>query len=251
MAAETDEEEKSFHLLAFLHQDETQELPSEQREQHHHHLNSIAAALSIRQLRSQGLSFQLWPAANSLVALLDSDPQTLLPLKSTHSPPLRILELGSGTGLVGIAAAAILGARVTLTDLPHVLPNLRFNAESNADIITSRGGSVEVHQLRWGERPDAEALGGAAAFDAILASDVVYYEDLVDPLLETLRWFVNADVVFVMAHLRRWKKRDAAFFRKARKVFEVLLVHTDAPLPGSRLGVAIYRFKAKKTAAKS
>lgn len=237
MAADSDDDdqENSPNLLTLL-QDQDHSPPSE------HYLNSISASLSIRQLRSQGLSFQLWPAAHSLVSLLDSNPQSLLPL----NPNLRILELGSGTGLLGLAAAAILRANVTLTDLPHVLPNLRFNADSNADTINSRGGSVQVHQLQWGNCLDADALGGAEAFDAVVASDVVYYEELFDPLLETLRVFVNAEKVFVMGHLRRWKKRDAVFFRKARKVFDVLPVHADAPLPGSRVGVVVYRFKAKK-----
>ncbi|KAM0937343.1 putative lysine methyltransferase, S-adenosyl-L-methionine-dependent methyltransferase [Dioscorea sansibarensis] len=242
MAAESDEEdqENAPHLLPLL-QDQVQDhSPSEHQQEHY--LNSISATLSIRQLRSQGLSFQLWPAAYTLVSLLDSKPQALFPL----NPNLRILELGSGTGLLGLAAAAILRAHVTLTDLPHVLPNLRFNADSNADTITSRGGSVQIRQLQWGNRVDADALGGAEAFDAVLASDVVYYEHLLDPLLETLRVFVNAEKVFVMGHLRRWKKRDAVFFRKARKVFDVLPVHADAPLPGSRVGVVVYRFKAKK-----
>ncbi|RRT53878.1 hypothetical protein B296_00039229 [Ensete ventricosum] len=209
-------------------------------------LTSIQDTVVIRQIRSQGLSFQLWPAASSLVSLLDSRPSALL-LPATS----RILELGSGTGLVGIAAAAILGVSVTLTDLPHVLPNLRFNAESNAAAVAARGGSLDVRQLRWGEDEDAAALvDGEAAFDVVVASDVVYYEHLIDPLLRTLRVFVKGEAAFVMAHLRRWKKRDSVFFRKARKLFDVALVHTDSPLPGKRVGVAIYRFTAKRAPKK-
>lgn len=214
--------------------------PSEQ----HHRLDSIGRTLTTRQLPSQGLSFQLWPAASALVSLLDQNPSTLL-LPSLNSP-LRILEIGSGTGLVGIAAAAILGAHVTLTDLPHVLPNLRFNAEANAGVIAALGGSVDVRQLIWGDEGDQ--LSVSTEFDAVMASDVVYYEHLIDPLLKTLSWSVEGEVVFVMAHLRRWKKRDAVFFRKARKLFEVVALHSDPPLPGSRVGVVVYRFVAKKKA---
>ncbi|KAG6493894.1 hypothetical protein ZIOFF_048897 [Zingiber officinale] len=84
------------------------------------------------------------------------------------------------------------------------------------------GGSVDVRQLRWGEDEDAAKflVDGRPAFDAVLASDVVYYDHLIDPLLRTLRGLVKGEVVFVMVHLKRWKNRDAVFFRKARKLNE-------------------------------
>ena len=41
-----------------------------------------------------------------------------------QSTETSMLELGAGTGLVGIAAAAILGAGVVLTDLPDIAPKL-------------------------------------------------------------------------------------------------------------------------------
>lgn len=215
-----------------------------------HYLQSIEATLTSTQIRSQGLSFQLWPAASTLLSLLDRAPSSLL-LPPSTATPLNILELGSGTGLVGIAAAAVLGAHVTLTDLPHVLPNLQFNADANADAVAARRGSISVRQLIWGDEGDSSSSASVASFDVVMASDVVYYEHLIDPLLQTLSWFVKGEVVFIMAHLRRWKKRDSLFFRKARKLFDVALLHTDPPLPGSRIGVAVYRFTAKKNAAAS
>lgn len=257
MAAEEDDEIGS-NLLSILHeylgphQEDQNHKPPHNSEashpappplDHRHHLTSIDATIVTREIPSQGLSFQLWPAAFSFLSLLDRDPSRLL---LPSSSPLRILELGSGTGLVGIAAAAILGAHVTLTDLPHVLPNLRFNATANADAVAARGGSLAVRQLRWGVAGDIAEVGSAPAFDAIIASDVVYYDHLIEPLLETIRVFVKGEVGFLMAHLRRWKKRDAAFFRGAKKFADVLMVHTDPPVAGSRTGVAIYRFTARK-----
>lgn len=203
------------------------------------HLRSIGAAIITRQLPSQGLSFQLWPAAFSFISLLDRNPSILLLPSAAH---IRIVELGSGTGLVGIAASAVLGAHVTLTDLPHVLPNLRFNATANAEVAASRGGLLAVRQLRWGFVEDYAAIG---TVHVIIASDVVYYDDLIKPLMETLRFFVKGEVTFLMAHLRRWKKRDALFFRMARKLFEVATIHADPPIPGSRTGVTIYRFTSR------
>ncbi|XP_021907980.1 protein N-lysine methyltransferase METTL21A-like [Carica papaya] len=229
-----------------------------------HYLRSIQSTVVIRQLPSRGLSFQLWPAATTLFTLLDNDhcDPSNSPLASTltaistgsSTRPLKILELGSGTGLVGIAAAATLGADVMVTDLAHVIPNLQFNAEANADVLASRGGRVKTAPLKWGDPGDVERMEKEFDFDLVLASDVVYHDHLYDPLIETLRLLLlngggdenkKKERVFVMAHLRRWKK-DSSFFKKAKKLFVVDVIHADRPSEGSRIGVVVYRFSGKK-----
>ena len=89
---------------------------------------------------------------------------------------LYILELVSGTGLVGISVAATLGANVTIIDLPHVIMNLQFNAEANAVVLAASGGTVHVASLRWGEVDDVNLIG--QDFDLVLTSDVVYHDPL-------------------------------------------------------------------------
>ncbi|EOX91101.1 Lysine methyltransferase - like 4 [Theobroma cacao] len=221
-----------------------------------HHIRSVESMVVIRQLPSEGLSFQLWPAATTLVTLLDNHRHhpSKSPLATTLSAlsngdndrKLKILELGSGTGLVGIAAAVTLGADVTVTDLPYVVPNLQFNVDANADVVAQKGGTVNVAPLRWGEDDDLEVVG--REFDLVLASDVVYHDHLFEPLIQTLHSLLNGGrggkKVFVMAHLRRWKK-DTVFFKKAKKLFGVETIHADPPKEGSRIGVVVYRFVGK------
>lgn len=217
---------------------------------------SIESTVVIRQLTSQGLSFQLWPAASTFVTLLDNyrrdpsnSPLTATLSSLTKSSPLNILELGSGTGVVGIVAAITLSANVTVTDLPHVLDNLKFNAEANAEDVAKFSGKVHVAPLRWGEADDVELLGRNV--DLILASDVVYHDHLYEPLLKTLRLMMTTmqlegkTLIFLMAHLRRWKK-ESVFFKKARKLFDVEVIHSDVPPHGSRIGVVVYRFATKQ-----
>lgn len=46
--------------------------------------------------------------------------------------PSSVLELGAGTGVVGLAFVALFPSLVTLTDLPAITPSLSTNAHSNA-----------------------------------------------------------------------------------------------------------------------
>lgn len=65
-----------------------------------------------------------------------------------------VLELGSGTGLLGMAAAAIWQANVALTDLPNIVPNLAHNIEINRPSIEALGGTVDSSALTWGSDVD-------------------------------------------------------------------------------------------------
>lgn len=80
-------------------------------------------------------------ASKSLSHMLDSD---------TMNTPVSVLELGSGTGLLGMAAAAMWKTHVILTDLPDIVPNLDFNVARNRPTIELLGGSVEAGELTWG-----------------------------------------------------------------------------------------------------
>ncbi|KAL5708853.1 hypothetical protein ACHQM5_019605 [Ranunculus cassubicifolius] len=242
--------ETSIKSFQFIQEDQNHEDEvAIAEEQQQHYLPSIDLTLLIRQFPSQGISFKIWAAANTLVTLLQqhhTQPNTspLSPLLNSLPHPPRILELGSGTGLVGIAASAILGAKVTITDLPNVLPNLQFNAAANLDVLKLNGGSVDVMSLRWGEVEDMESIG--IDFDVVMGSDLVYHDTLYEPLLKTMQFFVGQerDVVFVMAHSRRWKK-ESGFFKKARKMFQVQTLHSEPPLPGDRIGIVVYSFARK------
>ena len=94
-----------------------------------------------------------------------------------------VLELGSGTGVLGLAAAAR-GCDVTLTDQRALLPLLRRNAEANARVIAAAGGRARAAELDW-SRAESAALAAALAPDLVLCSDLVYGNDYL-PLLGLL-----------------------------------------------------------------
>jgi tRNA1(Val) A37 N6-methylase TrmN6 len=67
----------------------------------------------------------------------------------------RILELGSGTGLLGLAAAAVWGANVVVTDLDIIQENLHFNVRQNHNLLSSRGANVTCDILDWTDLDNA------------------------------------------------------------------------------------------------
>ncbi|CAK8993143.1 unnamed protein product [Durusdinium trenchii] len=126
----------------------------------------------------------LWDAALLLSAYLCTS--TRPRLRGSH-----VLELGSGCGLVGLVAKR-LGAEVTLTDLPSLLPLLEANANCN-------GADVDIRPLLWQEAAQMRWIQNHR-FDLVLMSDLLYHEEQFDPLWTVLQ------VLTAQAKLKR--RRD-------------------------------------------
>ncbi|KAM5570214.1 hypothetical protein ABKV19_011075 [Rosa sericea] len=111
----------------------------------------------------------------------------------------KVVELGSGCGLVG-CIAALLGSQVVLTDLPDRLRLLKKNIDANLRHGDVRG-SAKVMELQWGDDPDLELIEPPPDF--VLGSDVIYSEGAVLDLLSTLRQLCGSETtVFLAGELR-------------------------------------------------
>lgn len=111
-------------------------------------------------------------AATSLFKLFD---------ETLGQPPPTVLELGSGTGLLGVAAAALWQTHVILSDLPAIVPNLKDNVERNLGLVQSRGGSMSVGPLTWGgaeDEIDQELFGEPFQFKASYIHKLLYENHL-------------------------------------------------------------------------
>jgi len=103
----------------------------------------------------------------------------------------RVLELGAGIGLVGLALAAA-GAEVVLTDLGSAMALLEANVEANMAIVQSSGGKAQVVELDW--LVDAEQQQAAlpcGGFDLVVGADVLYEYACIEPFYETAFRFGN------------------------------------------------------------
>ncbi|KAI0383526.1 putative methyltransferase-domain-containing protein [Hypomontagnella monticulosa] len=132
-------------------------------------------------ITGDSLGLKTWGSSYLLAQSLDKIAIESLPHLVNLGYPnlsLDVLELGSGTGLLGMAAAAIWQTNVILTDLPTILANLDFNLEKNQPTIEALGGRVSSGALTWGsDDGNAGRFAKKNQFKVILAADPLYDDD--------------------------------------------------------------------------
>ena len=155
----------------------------------------------------------VWPAASVLCKFISENSDTV--------NGKEIVELGAGTGAVGIYVAATFDCSVTLTevrpkstdddDVVHksdrLLDLLRENVELNQSLF-----SADPPQILEVDFSDADTTKKAIAssktgrgYDLILASDVTYTPSLHQPLADTLALLLSAksDSRCILTHTER------------------------------------------------
>ncbi|KAG0053048.1 hypothetical protein BGZ83_001753 [Gryganskiella cystojenkinii] len=97
-----------------------------------------------------GVGSTIWDAAIVLAKYLERSPLLPTTPPSSTAKPFNVLELGAGTGIVGLAVARLMQSRkipgrVVLTDKENVLPLLQKNIEKNPcpDV------KVSAQELDW------------------------------------------------------------------------------------------------------
>lgn len=128
-------------------------------------------------LTGDDLGLKTWASSYLLAKRMSVLRNVLPPVDRTAL----VLELGSGTGLVGLAAAAVLQRHVILTDLPEIVPNLDRNARANALTLSSHAAQTDAAVLDWMHPAsffvDGRHDGRANSFPLILAADPIYSPD--------------------------------------------------------------------------
>tara|TARA_B110001452_G_scaffold197854_1_gene167795 strand:- start:341 stop:1111 length:771 start_codon:yes stop_codon:yes gene_type:complete len=137
---------------------------------------------------------RVWEAAPYLIRHLSRHRERLLHGRT-------VIDLGAGTGAVGLAAAAYGARHVVLSDIDstasmatHQGWEERSTLEALAENVTQLNrwatDTVSVAELRWGDGEHLAALRKAwpHGFDTVVASDLLYYPpETYGALAETIR----------------------------------------------------------------
>ncbi|KAM3215027.1 hypothetical protein ACQJBY_067154 [Aegilops geniculata] len=153
-------------------------------------------------LRSVGL--QVWKAAMLLTDFVLHKSFT-----SSEFDGVTAMEIGAGTGLVGLAQARV-ARRIFITDRgTHILDNCLANVRLNSSMLELDEAKVHVRELDWkmswpppvGTRDasdpssiylwSASEIKEAEQATLLFAADVIYSDDLTDLFFDTVRQLMS------------------------------------------------------------
>ena len=154
--------------------------------------------------------------------------------KRDASAPFRILELGSGCGLLGISLAAH-GEEVVLTDPAFPFRDTEGDSEDKDDTITTLDhlqhnidlnvnivdGRAKAAKLLWGDENDiTNIIDREGPFDLVIGSELLYYVESFSALLETIRCLGVGGVPILLGYKTR-RLGEQKFLDQANEDFEI------------------------------
>ncbi|XP_078263173.1 protein N-lysine methyltransferase METTL21D isoform X2 [Rhinoraja longicauda] len=166
--------------------------------------------LRLQQRTVGGVGAVVWDAALVLAKYLECAGPGGGSADAGGAGPVTV-ELGAGTGLVGLMAAA-LGANVTVTDLEELQDLLNININHNKHLVT---GSIQAKVLKWGEI----ITDLPSDPDYILMADCIYYEQSLEPLLRTMKDLSGNKTCIILSYEERTMGNNPTV---EKRFFEIL-----------------------------
>jgi predicted nicotinamide N-methyase len=128
------------------------------------------------------------------------------------------LELGAGTGLVGIAVAVVFPELSVLsTDLDEAIALMQENVDANHQLLPNNNMKVGV--LDW-----AETDRKVDPVEILLLADVVYNDLSHEILLQTILDYSDEKTKILLGYKFR-HEAEQKFFDRASKYFAMEVVH--------------------------
>ncbi|KAI1161191.1 putative methyltransferase-domain-containing protein [Nemania serpens] len=200
-------------------------------------LLTAGQTLRLHEDLKNGCGGQLWPAGMTLA-------RYMLRYHARGLAGKRILELGAGGGLVGLAVArgCDLGenhAPLRITDQMEMFSLMRHNIALN-----KLEGKVEATLLNWGEPLPADIVANPP--DVILAADCVYFEPAFPLLQRTLADLLSLRPEAVVYFCFKKRRRaDMQFLKQTRRRFSVTEFDDDERPVWSRQGLFMFAITSK------
>jgi predicted nicotinamide N-methyase len=167
------------------------------------------------------IGLKSWPASFLLADYLVENSDILVKDK-------RIIELGSGCGLVGSMLCKFFNFQsLIVSDFEEsVNENLQFNINLNS--IQSK--NVKVLSIDWFECLNNPSILSKINVDVVIASDVIYSPDLIDPLLNVLHCLClqNPSLYIVIANAKRNPETFESFISKCPS-YLLKIQYMDSP----------------------
>lgn len=147
-------------------------------------------------------------------------------LKSSKVRRLRVLELGAGCGIVGVAFSQLVKCDMLLTDLEDAQEVLASNIQCAAP---QAGSTLRSAVLDWATSLDDSSN---ANYDLILVSDCIYNPDSSLHLVETLRQLATrTPSVLILVGFKPRHEADTIFFERMRETNFDIAERINIPLP--------------------
>lgn len=203
---------------------------------------NVVATVRIHQsLKRLGIGAVVWDCALNLCRVMHSLPEFhrsspcggnnhySCPHRNIRS--MRVLDLGSGTGIVGLVASILGAGEVILSDIPEIVPLIEKNLQQNGAILSllQRHGAGRVRSLSlpWGQlllNDDGDSAssnsdrgrerGLSTTVDLVFASDCLYDSTFFDDLLDTLLRVTHQGSIVYFAYQVRHPAREHDFFSR-------------------------------------
>ncbi|KAF2255478.1 hypothetical protein BU26DRAFT_528170 [Trematosphaeria pertusa] len=163
---------------------------------------------------------------NDLLARVGRESSQLLPKPQRA---LKVLELGTGCGMVGISIAQVIeGAHVMLTDLSEAEEIVKRNIQTAKP---AKDSTLEFRELDWEE--DLPASCRSAHIGLVIAADCTYNPDSCPALVNTCHRIAKASPnVFVAIAMKIRHSSEEIFFDLMRDAGFHSTQSLAYPLPG-------------------
>ncbi|PON44441.1 Lysine methyltransferase, partial [Parasponia andersonii] len=154
----------------------------------------------------------------------------------------RAVELGAGCGAAGMGLYLLGLTDVVLTDIAPVMPALKRNLKINKPVLAK---TLKHSVLYWNNADQIKSL--KPPYDVVLATDVVYIEESVGPLISAMEALVAEEGVVLLGYQLRSPEAHKLFWEMSERVFEIEKVpHDDLHPEYAYEETDVYVFRKKK-----